>query len=279
MSPNAPDRLCASRIAEGTGIDTVILEEQMTSTNDVARRLLEQDDLSLPAIVATHCQTAGRGQRERGWLSSEGSLTFSLVQPSTGSDGLLGLVPMTASLAICESIESLHDISPQIKWPNDVMIGDKKTAGILVERIFTPIGDGMLIVGIGVNVNNPRIESLVSRRNQNEERHFRATSLYEIVETETSLTEMLVRIVLGMNSFMNLIENNTDLLLTQISQRNLVIGQHATIEMPGSIEMDCVVKGIGREGQLIVERLSDHMTQHIHSGRILKIWPNDSQSN
>ena len=106
------------------------------------------------ALVATGEQTAGRGRLGRRWLAPAGtSLLCSLqLRPAIASERLPELTGV-ASLACAEAIAALTGVEPKLKFPNDVLVGDRKLAGILAEA-----RDGRVVLGIGVNVNVPAEE-------------------------------------------------------------------------------------------------------------------------
>jgi len=117
----------------------------VTSTNDVARRLAGECE---PAIVVADVQTRGRGRFGRKWHSAEGGLwTSFLLFPELPADRL-GLLTLVAGLAVARALETHAGLEPELLWPNDVMIGGRKVAGILSESRGRAV-----IVGIGVNVN------------------------------------------------------------------------------------------------------------------------------
>ena len=106
------------------------------------------------ALVATGEQTAGRGRLGRRWLAPAGtSLLCSLqLRPAIASERLPELTGV-ASLACAEAIAALTGVEPALKFPNDVLVGDRKLAGILAEA-----REGRVVLGIGVNVNVPAEE-------------------------------------------------------------------------------------------------------------------------
>jgi BirA family transcriptional regulator, biotin operon repressor / biotin---[acetyl-CoA-carboxylase] ligase len=106
------------------------------------------------ALVAAGEQTAGRGRLGRRWLAPAGtSLLCSLqLRPAIASERLPELTGV-ASLACAEAIAALTGVEPKLKFPNDVLVGDRKLAGILAEA-----REGRVVLGIGVNVNVPAEE-------------------------------------------------------------------------------------------------------------------------
>lgn len=126
----------------------IIHIEETSSTNDeVWNHMTNHNDI----IVITDKQTNGRGRRNNKWFSLESkSLTFSigLIKKNKNNN----LSPLIASLAICKSINQLSSMNVKIKWPNDIVINNKKIAGILIESKMIR-GNIILNIGIGVNVN------------------------------------------------------------------------------------------------------------------------------
>jgi len=98
------------------------------------------------ALVITDHQTAGRGRAGRAWEPQPGQqLTFSLLlRPAFAPHWLV----MAAALAVAEGIEAVTGLRPDVKWPNDVLLGGRKVCGILIET-----SDDYAILGLGVNVN------------------------------------------------------------------------------------------------------------------------------
>jgi BirA family biotin operon repressor/biotin-[acetyl-CoA-carboxylase] ligase len=100
-------------------------------------------------IVAEE-QTAGRGRRGRTWDSpARAGLWWSLLlRPSQPVDRL-GWLPLVVGVGVARALESAAGVDARLKWPNDVLVGDGKVGGILSERL----GDGAVVVGVGVNVD------------------------------------------------------------------------------------------------------------------------------
>jgi BirA family transcriptional regulator, biotin operon repressor / biotin---[acetyl-CoA-carboxylase] ligase len=102
-------------------------------------------------VIVADEQTKGRGRLHRVWISPPGSLAFSIIlRPNL--DYLPYLV-MLSSLAVTYSIEKITGLQPQIKWPNDVLVNEKKIAGILIHNDIHGSTLRFSIIGIGINVN------------------------------------------------------------------------------------------------------------------------------
>ncbi len=97
--------------------------------------------------VRADTQTAGRGRFQRQWVSDEGGLWLTAVVPAKP---VAATLPLVAGLAVCNALQEVGVESPRLRWPNDVLVQDRKLAGLLVDQ-FTP---GLAVVGVGVNVRN-----------------------------------------------------------------------------------------------------------------------------
>jgi BirA family biotin operon repressor/biotin-[acetyl-CoA-carboxylase] ligase len=105
-------------------------------------------------IVIAEEQTAGRGRLQRNWISQrEKNLLFSVILYPEFDIEKVSLLPFVGSLAVADAIESVTELSPTCKWPNDVLINNKKVCGMLLESSTGNSGPVKIILGIGVNVN------------------------------------------------------------------------------------------------------------------------------
>ncbi|MGH3411876.1 MAG: biotin--[acetyl-CoA-carboxylase] ligase [Marmoricola sp.] len=127
---------------------SVTLLPSAPSTNAVAA------DRARPGlvVVADH-QTEGRGRLDRTWQTPPGgALTFSAVVDPGIPDSHWPLLPLAAGIAVAVGVRR-HGLAASVKWPNDVLYGDRKLAGILLERCSGDARRPLAVVGIGVNVD------------------------------------------------------------------------------------------------------------------------------
>lgn len=118
------------------------------STNAVAAARAEPG-----LVVVTDHQTAGRGRLDRGWVTPAGvALTFSAVVDPGVPDARWPWLPLLAGLAVAQAVRRATGTEATLKWPNDVLVGERKLAGILVERV-APSGRPVAVIGIGINVH------------------------------------------------------------------------------------------------------------------------------
>ena len=120
---------------------------RLRSTSTHAAALRRRGELFAPAAVLTGHQMAGRGRGSNSWWSGPGSLTVTFVLPADESLAAHH-VPLLAGLAVRAAAVELTGVAGvQLKWPNDVLHGGRKVAGLLCERV-----DGADLIGVGVNV-------------------------------------------------------------------------------------------------------------------------------
>ena len=127
--------------------------QETTSTNDVIEKLA-RDGVKEGAVVFAESQSKGRGRLGRNWMSPpQKGLWFSvLLRPDLRPQEATQLTVATAT-ALVRAIRSVTDLKPEIKWPNDILIGGKKVAGVLTELSAELDHVKYIILGIGVNVN------------------------------------------------------------------------------------------------------------------------------
>ena len=134
-------------------MEKLIFYNSIPSTNAEARRLAEEGAPHGTAVLAA-AQTAGRGRMGRSFLSPEGGLYLSVIlRPEKPAAELMHLTAMLA-VGACNAVEAVCGVRPKVKWVNDLILGGKKVAGILVEPKLG--ADGRMeyaICGIGINCN------------------------------------------------------------------------------------------------------------------------------
>ncbi|HLN96259.1 MAG TPA: biotin--[acetyl-CoA-carboxylase] ligase [Flavobacterium sp.] len=131
------------------------------STNDYLRELSGRESLPDYTVVTTEYQSAGRGQMGAKWESGRGqNLMFSvLVRNAVTEAGALFRLNAAIALAVAVVLERLNVPDITIKWPNDILSGNRKLSGILIENAFGTQGITS-VIGIGVNVNQKEFDGL-----------------------------------------------------------------------------------------------------------------------
>lgn len=157
--PQAVTLLDEQAILNAMGDQNVLLKlevhDHLDSTNTYLMKKLSAG-LTHASCVAANLQTNGRGRRGRSWQAGLGaSLTFSVLwRFQCGATGLSGL-SLAVGIAMIRALHSFGVTDAKLKWPNDVLIGREKLAGILIELQGDMEGPSVAVIGVGINLNLP----------------------------------------------------------------------------------------------------------------------------
>ena len=156
---SAPDKLLPQEIQFGLNTKifgrNVVAFDMVGSTMDEAFRL-GMEGAPEGTIVCAEAQSKGRGRLGRVWSSPKGKgIYFSLILRPRLPPGQLAQLTLTAAVALAEALHHIAGIELSIKWPNDILAGNKKLAGILTELRAETDRVQFVVVGLGINVNTP----------------------------------------------------------------------------------------------------------------------------
>ena len=152
------------------------------------------EELKEGLVVLAEKQSKGRGRFRKTWFSQERkSLAFSILLVPNRDLASFVQIPQITALSICQVLEKFYGLKPQIKWPNDVLLRNKKITGILCETI-----ENRIVLGIGINVLQEEEDFPLELRD-------RVSSLFietNILESNISLSRefVLSRILLALES-------------------------------------------------------------------------------
>ncbi len=215
--------------------------KELESTNDLAHNT----DYVDKDIIITDAQTKGRGQAGNTWTSEPGkNLTLSIV---VGEHGLPAakqfLLSEAISLAIADTLES-YRIKASVKWPNDIYIGNKKAAGILIEHEIQGSDVTRSVIGIGLNVNQREFDNELAN----------ATSMAIEADREFDRDEVLTRLC---NHFSQrsdeLYNKDTKLIEDDYLSRLYLANQPHTFTLPDGSKLQGTIRSVSETGELIVE--------------------------
>jgi len=127
--------------------------DQLVSTMDKARQMARKGCPDFTVVIAG-TQTQGRGRMDRDWVSQEGGLYFTLVLRPDIPAVMSPRVNFAASLVLAHSLQDVCGIDARVKWPNDILIKNKKISGMLSDMEAAEDQVAFINIGIGINMNN-----------------------------------------------------------------------------------------------------------------------------
>jgi BirA family biotin operon repressor/biotin-[acetyl-CoA-carboxylase] ligase len=214
----------------------LLIRESVESTNDDLR-LLGQAGIPEGLILLAEHQTAGRGRRGAAWFSPAGeSLAFSILLRPEEPKSLWPRLALATGLAVAEAIESCG-LQAGIKWPNDVWIGQRKVAGILVEA-----GADFVVIGIGLNINSTGFPPEVAEI---------ATSLCIEGSQKFSRADVLAAIISRFASRRWQINQDFSDLISAVRERCVLSGKRVSLATASGRRIG-VVEGIADGGELLL---------------------------
>ncbi len=226
----------------------------IASTQDTARQIA-LDGHSLPFAVIAETQSEGRGRRGREWNSPPGGLwlTLALAVPSPEA---VRQSAMVAAHAVAAVVLVETGVRTLVKWPNDLLVKRRKVCGILAETLVRP-GTTILLVGIGVNVNNVVLSDQLPH----------ATSLREELGYSVDLQHLCAGILNTVELDMNiLILRGFDPFGPWMKANLALWGELITVEFNNQRESGCVA-GLSRTGALLLKN-PDGSLKEVDAGSV-----------
>ena len=140
--------------------------DELVSTNSHAFELANLREISDREIILAKSQKSGRGRQSRNWSSPKGNLYFSIMLcPKVSAEKIsqISFVGITALRLAVEKIVTKNSV--QVKWPNDLLIDEKKVAGLLLESKFSKNDCEFVVLGIGLNIESSPSETIFPASN------------------------------------------------------------------------------------------------------------------
>lgn len=222
----------------------------LPSTNREAV-LLAQAEVEHGTVVAADSQTAGRGRLSRTWFSPPGanlycSIILRTVRPPERFTEWLSWLPLISALAAAEAIEQVSSIHVAVKWPNDLLISERKVGGILCESGTGMRSDPFQIIGIGINVNLDHDDWPADLRDS-------ATSLWQERKIAVDRNRLLAQLLLDLEQCLDeLVVHGTNRLGLAYHQRCSTIGHTVQATLSNGDVVVGLAEGIGQDGSLRV---------------------------
>jgi len=211
---------------------------EVSSTMNVARDQARKHCPDFTVVIAGR-QTKGRGRLNRRWLSDDGGLYFTMVLRPPIPLQLSFKVSFLASLTLARVIRKMLQIDAMVKWPNDILVGERKISGMLVEleaeadRVF------FIALGMGINVNNDPSEAEPG-----------ASSLKKITGQEVSRKDLLARFLEEFSYWMK--KADFDHVISEWKKHTVTLDRHVRIVTPQA-ESEGLAVDVDENGALVLE--------------------------
>lgn len=228
---------------------------EVDSTNSYLKKCMQERGIVAPFCVYAGSQTDGRGQRSRVWESQPfENILASFLVDNFGQLSNLPQLNNAATLAIVDTLKEYEVNNIKVKWPNDVFVGSKKIAGILIENIVSQQEVKKAVVGIGVNVNQKHFNK------------FEATSVVNELGYSVSVIEFLQVLYKHFYSYIT----KDKLLLNQSVNENLYKKGEMVTFKENEKKQSYIVNHICLNGSLQVSAMGEHFELEHHKVKWVK---------
>lgn len=220
----------------------------LNSTNEMAYRLLREGELPPGTMVVAGEQTGGKGRRGRHWESPRGGLWFSLVLTPALPMQQTALLSLVCAVAVCRALnEYLPAKRARIKWPNDIQIGGRKIAGILLETAGEIDAARYVIAGIGIN-SNIELDKLAPELRNN------TTSLLNENHCLVDNTALLATVAYSLEKYYDqFLQQGFSPVLQEFKDCCCHLGQAIQVDM-GNRVVEGINSDIDDYGSLVIDR-------------------------
>ena len=247
---SSPDILTKEELAQYLETDyigrKIYYHESLESTNTLAKDLARENE-SEGIVVISEEQTSGRGRLGRNWTSpkKKGIWMSIVVKPNIEPIDASKITQITAA-SVYRALSEM-DIETSIKWPNDIILNDKKICGILTEMSSEMMQINYMVVGIGINVNLD-LEDLP------EDLREKASSIKIETGSETNRKELVARILNNFEYFYNLFVNQGDIseAIDICRKKSILIGKEVRV-IERDKEFERIAVDLTDKGELIVK--------------------------
>jgi len=234
---------------------TILRFDTLASTNPEAADQARKGAPEGLCVVADE-QTGGKGRQGRTWTSGKGSGVYmSVVLHPKFESKYLPLITLAAAVAVYDVLLKGFLIDPDIKWPNDILVGGKKICGILAEAVETPNGIAV-VLGIGINLETPQDEN--------------ATSIRTETSFPTNRDEVVGAVLDDVAKLYDRLTESPDSMIDMWTERSsYASGMDVRVALPtGTIEG--TTAGLDETGGLRV-KLSDGSETVVHAGDVERL--------
>lgn len=214
------------------------------STNLTVKQLAEKGEES-GAVVVSEIQLKGRGRLGRQWQSlATESLYFSVLVRSDISAEKASGITLLAGLCVCKALRKLCGIDAKIKWPNDIIVGNKKICGILTELSANGVNMNYAVIGIGINISNRSFAKDIANK---------AGSIYLASGIEYSKQAVLCAVLNELDLYYDaLCRGMNDAIVNEYKKLCATLGREVTVQRYSEGDIKGAAKSITDSGELVI---------------------------
>ena len=249
----------ASRMQTKWAGRKVIFLEETDSTN-VRARILAEEGLGHGALVVADNQVGGKGRRGRSWHSPKGtSIAMSLILKPDLEAQKASMLTLVQAMVVAKAVEEICGLEAQIKWPNDILVNEKKVCGILTEMNLEMMDISSIVIGTGINVNQEEFPQDISEI---------ATSLKIEKKRSQSRADLIERICELFEEYFEKFMETKDLsaILEEYNSRLISQGRMVKVLDPKG-EYCAEALGINELGELQVQRTNGEIV-NVYAGEV-----------
>ena len=256
-----------NEILDGLNTKTIgkelYLFKEVMSTNTVAK-FLSENDVSNGTVIISEKQSGAKGRLGKSWESPLGGIWLSLVVKPNVDHSKIPMITLATGVAVVKTLERIGIENAEIKWPNDVMINDKKVCGILTEAITKFNSIESVIIGVGIDANFD--VNILSEELQE------GTTTLDIELGHRVNENEIIRFFLEEFERIGILfeEGGFERILKEWRKYSYSIGKIVEVREPFSKSYDGYVLGISREGALVVEKIDGTLEKVISGECIIK---------
>ena len=220
-------------------------------------------------VILADEQYDGKGRGNKKWISPKGGLWMSLIIKPKIELNKINILSIIAAISVCEIINEISNLETRIKWPNDIIIDNKKIAGIIIDSSINKNNIEYIVIGIGINIVVDILKinlflSSIDRLSQ------KATSLQnELKEISFDRFKLLKRLLERMEYYLFLVQNKTDntKIIEHYKKLSNILGKSIYVYRKDVKEFSAIAKDIDSDGGLILKR-ENKIIEKIYCGEI-----------
>ncbi len=222
----------------------------LDSTNQEAKRLIQAaqlDDVLHGLVLTAEQQTNGKGRLGRTWVSPAGTgLWMTAIINAHLPLEQTSLYSFAAAVSVAEAIRQMTGLMAQLKWPNDVLIENKKVSGILLELVPRTATEYYIVIGIGINVNQQKSEFSIELQEK-------ATSLATLSGQQEDRAELLDTVLKKLDENCALLETEGFApLRDKWLSLSCMIGSEVSVQQQGKTLYNGIAENLAMDGTLLV---------------------------